>query len=77
MNRKNVGFTLSINHLADYSKQELKSMCGYKKSNPNEFNGGKPFSYDKNDLKNLPSEIDWRIAGAVTPVKGKFFFIMF
>jgi len=56
--------------LADYSKEELKSLCGYRKLNPDEFNGGKPFPYNNKDFTNLPSEIDWRIAGAVTPVKG-------
>lgn len=44
-------------------------MCGYKK-NTDEYNGGYAFSYDKNDINNLPAEMDWRISGAVTPVKG-------
>ncbi|VVC24114.1 Hypothetical protein CINCED_3A023935 [Cinara cedri] len=67
-NRKNNGFTLSVNHLVDLSNEELKSMCGYRKIN-NDFNGGQPFPYNKSDFTNLPSEIDWRIAGAVTAVK--------
>lgn len=70
-NRENIGFKLAVNHLADYSKAELKTMCGYRKMQPEKFNGGLPFPYGKNDFKNLPSEIDWRIEGAVTPVKGK------
>lgn len=45
-------------------------MCGYKKTNVTP-NGGEPFLYDKNDFKNLPSGFDWRILGAVTPVKGR------
>jgi len=69
-NRANTGYTLAVNHLTDYSNEELNSMCGYKKTNLKEFNGGEPFLYNKDDLKNLPSEIDWRIAGAVTRVKG-------
>lgn len=58
--------------MADYSNEELKVMRGYKKINVGEYNGGKPFPYSQKDFKNLPSEIDWRISGAVTPVKGIF-----
>lgn len=68
-NRANLSYTLAVNHLADYSNEEIKSMCGYKKQK-NEYNGGNAFPYDKNDFINLPTEIDWRISGAVTPVKG-------
>jgi len=48
-------------------------MLGYRKLSDDEYNGGKPFPYNKTDFQNLPSEIDWRIAGAVTAVKGKVF----
>jgi hypothetical protein len=58
--------------LADYSDSELKSMCGYRKLSEEEHNGGEPFPYNKTDFQKLPSEIDWRIAGAVTAVKGSF-----
>ncbi|KAL4154437.1 hypothetical protein QTP88_000303 [Uroleucon formosanum] len=68
-NRANVGYTLAVNHLADYSSTELKSMLGYRKLSDDEYNGGEPFPYNKTDFQNLPSEIDWRIAGAVTAVK--------
>lgn len=77
-NRANVGYSLAVNHLADYSNAELKSMLGYRKVRQEKSNGGKPFPYSKKDFKDLPSEIDWRISGAVTPVKGNFhFFNMF
>jgi len=56
--------------LADYSSTELKSMLGYRKLNDEEYNGGESFPYNKTDFQNLPLEMDWRIAGAVTPVKG-------
>lgn len=68
-NRANLGYTLAVNHLADYSDAQIKSMCGYKKKD-DESNEGKAFPYNKNDFKNLPSQLDWRISGAVTPVKG-------
>lgn len=69
-----MGYKLAVNHLADYSAEEIKSMCGYKKLEENKYNGGDSFPYNKNDFQNLPSEIDWRIMGAVTPVKGDYFF---
>lgn len=47
-------------------------MRGYRKLNVGEYNGGLPFPYSKKDFKNVQPEIDWRIAGAVTPVKGIF-----
>lgn len=47
-------------------------MCGYRKLSEEEHNGGEPFPYNKTDFQKLPSEIDWRIAGAVTAVKGSF-----
>ncbi|XP_050527447.1 digestive cysteine proteinase 1 [Daktulosphaira vitifoliae] len=67
-NRANTGYTLAVNHLADKSELELKSLYGYKKTIL-ENNGGKHFSYDMNNIKNLPDSIDWRILGAVNPVK--------
>ncbi|XP_050430980.1 digestive cysteine proteinase 1 [Adelges cooleyi] len=67
-NRANNGYTLAVNHLADKSELELKSLYGYKKTML-ENNGGKPFTYDSNNIEELPSEIDWRIKGAVNPVK--------
>lgn len=69
-NRAGVGYTLAVNHLADYSNEEIQSMCGYKKMDPKEFNGGETFFYNENDIKKLPIEIDWRISGAVTAIKG-------
>lgn len=68
--RENNGFTLSVNHLADLSNEELKSMYGYRKTPFYEFNGGKSFPYNKNNFTNTPSQIDWRISGAVTSIKG-------
>ncbi len=35
------------------------------------YNGGKPFQrYTKLDVDTLPDSVDWRLYGAVTPVKG-------
>lgn len=70
-----MNYKLAVNHLADYSNEEVKSMCGYRKIEEGKYNGGDPFPYNKNDFKSLPSEIDWRLSGAVTPVKGNSFIL--
>ncbi|XP_049834066.1 digestive cysteine proteinase 1 [Schistocerca gregaria] len=68
-NRANVGYTLAVNHLADRTDLELQALRG-RKYTPG-YNGGQPFPYNVSvELKNgLPSTFDWRLYGAVTPVK--------
>lgn len=67
-NRANKGFTVAVNHLTDRTDDELKALRGFKSSTV--YNGGKPFPYNPTDyLDELPESLDWRIAGAVTPVK--------
>ncbi|CAG9835411.1 unnamed protein product [Diabrotica balteata] len=67
VNRQNKGYTLTVNHLADKSDLELKALRGKKYTGV--YNGGKPFPYKKNEMDNLPDSYDWRIFGAVSPVK--------
>lgn len=68
-NRAHLGFKLSINHLADKTEDELKNLRGLRRSG--KYNGGLPFPYklDKKTVVDLPNNFDWRIYGAVTPVK--------
>lgn len=68
-NRANLGFSLSINHLADKSDEEIKVLRGFRSSGPS--NGGGVFPYEMNatTLADLPDSLDWRLFGAVTPVK--------
>ena len=40
------------------------------------YNGGSNFHYTKKDVENLPEQMDWRLDGAVTPVKGNCFFLV-
>lgn len=64
---------MGVNHLADKTELELKALRGKKYSGV--YNGGAPFPYKNIDRAQLPTEFDWRLYGAVTPVKGeqKFF----
>lgn len=36
-----------------------------------EDNGGMPFPYETKNIDAIPDSMDWRLFGAVTPVKGK------
>lgn len=67
-----LGYTLAINHLADKTDLELKALRGRRYSGVP--NGGVPFPYKSIDSRALPNMFDWRIFGAVTPVKGIFLF---
>ncbi|XP_050671601.1 digestive cysteine proteinase 1 [Leptidea sinapis] len=69
-NRARLGFTLAVNHLADRTEDEIAVLRGRTYSGPNT---GLPFPYSKEVVEEmsvkLPPEFDWRLFGAVTPVK--------
>ncbi|KAJ0171348.1 hypothetical protein K1T71_012898 [Dendrolimus kikuchii] len=69
-NRARLGFTMSVNHLADRTDDELAALRGRRYSGPNL---GLPFPYSPSMVEEmnvkLPPEFDWRLFGAVTPVK--------
>lgn len=71
-NRADLGFSLAINHLADKTDDELAALRGFRPSGVKN-NGGKPFPYNtaagSPDLAAVPDQYDWRLYGAVTPVK--------
>jgi C1A family cysteine protease len=60
---------LAVNHLADKSDEELKVLRGKQKSKLGASNNGLPFDMSKYETKSLPDSFDWRIYGAVAPVK--------
>ncbi|KAF6213638.1 hypothetical protein GE061_011359 [Apolygus lucorum] len=70
-NRANHGYKLALNHLADRTDDELKALRGRKISK--EGNRGSPFPYNEEELQTvaqtLPINFDWRLYGAVNPVK--------
>jgi C1A family cysteine protease len=59
---------MAINHLADRTEDELRVLRG--RLFTEGYNGGNPFpEYEDAEIKDLPETIDWRLYGAVTPVK--------
>ncbi|XP_043647752.1 digestive cysteine proteinase 1 [Drosophila teissieri] len=67
-NRAKLTYTLAVNHLADKTEEELKARRGYRSSGI--YNTGKPFPYDVPKYQDeIPDQYDWRLYGAVTPVK--------
>lgn len=66
MNRAGLSFSLSINHLADRSQDEMAVMRGRQgRKTPN---NGLPFPTELRSVT-PPDSLDWRLYGAVTPVK--------
>jgi len=66
-NRKNVHYKMAVNHLADKTKEELMGLRG-RLYTPG-YNGGKDFDKTKRSRGDLPDNFDWRLYGAVNPVK--------
>ncbi|CAH1182111.1 unnamed protein product [Phyllotreta striolata] len=67
-NRKGEGYTLGVNHLADLTNDELRVKAPRGRLASKGYNGGLPFPYDTENVT-VPSHIDWRLLGAVTPIK--------
>ena len=66
MNRKNKKYQLKINHMSDFSTGELKMLRGRLRSSG--YNGGQVFK-QRNADAHIPEYHDWRLFGAVNPVK--------
>ncbi|XP_005529723.1 PREDICTED: digestive cysteine proteinase 1-like [Pseudopodoces humilis] len=66
-NRAALSYTLALNHLADRTPQELAALRGRRRSGTP--NNGLPFPSELHASIILPESLDWRMYGAVTPVK--------
>lgn len=67
MNRRNQHFKLAVNHLADFAPEELKHLRGRRYTAG--YNGGKPWTSRSAVNAPIPEQHDWRLYGAVNPVK--------
>ncbi|XP_048414119.1 digestive cysteine proteinase 2-like isoform X2 [Stegostoma tigrinum] len=67
MNRANLTYKLEVNHLADRTADETAAMRGRLKRTLR--NIGLPFPTDRYMSTVVPLSVDWRLYGAVTPVK--------
>lgn len=66
-NRAGLSYTLDLNSLADRTMSELATMRGRKqRKTPNT---GLPFPFKQYQNVIVPESLDWRLYGAVTPVK--------
>lgn len=68
-NRQGLTYKLAANHLADYTLEEMGMLRGKIHDPELKYNGGQPFSYTPQQLADAPDSLDWRLYGAVTPVK--------
>ncbi|XP_048850332.1 digestive cysteine proteinase 1-like [Brienomyrus brachyistius] len=67
MNRAGLSYRLALNHLADQSRAELAILRGHKGGKTP--NRGLPFPQQLYANVQVPDTLDWRLYGAVTPVK--------
>ena len=66
-NRQHLGYKLEANHLTDLTDSEMARMRGRLRSSG--YNGGDAFSYSQYERDSTPQMLDWRLYGAVSPVK--------
>ena len=66
-NRQHLSYKLAANHLTDLTDSEMAMLRGKLKTTG--YNGGAPFEYTQEEVASTPDALDWRLYGAVTPVK--------
>jgi len=68
-NRAGLSYSLESNHLADRSEEEISFLRGRTFDTSLQYNGGQPQFYSPQQLRDAPASLDWRLYGAVSPVK--------
>jgi len=68
-NRQGLTYSLAANHMADFTDTEMRTIRGKLFDPELKYNGGQEFRYTEDDLDQAPDTLDWRLYGAVTPVK--------
>ncbi|GFN76052.1 counting factor associated protein d [Plakobranchus ocellatus] len=66
-NRAGLSYKLAVNHLSAHSSDEIRVMRGFRYSARD--HGGKAFPKHLLTTVDAPDQWDWRLMGAVTPVK--------
>ncbi|KAK7484063.1 hypothetical protein BaRGS_00024675 [Batillaria attramentaria] len=66
-NRAGLSYKMAVNHLADRTESELKMLRGFRRTKG--YPGGLPFNKSEMANVKVPDQMDWRLYGAVTPVK--------
>ncbi|XP_064203269.1 digestive cysteine proteinase 1-like [Anguilla rostrata] len=67
MNRAGLSYSLGLNHLSDRTPEELALLRGSRRGKTP--NRGRPFPQELYESVQVPDSLDWRLYGAVTPVK--------
>ncbi|KAL8558058.1 hypothetical protein ACOMHN_022951 [Nucella lapillus] len=68
-NRQGLTYRMAINHMADRSDRELKMMNKFRRTKNYDGIQGLPFDDSQFAKAPIPDQMDWRLYGAVTPVK--------
>jgi C1A family cysteine protease len=68
-NRQGLSYSLATNHLADRTGAELAVLRGRVHDPAAGPNGGMPMEHSRAEAAAAPASLDWRLYGAVTPVK--------
>jgi len=68
-NRAGLTYSLESNHLTDRTEEEISFLRGRTFDGSLGSNGGQPQSYSVQQVRDAPASLDWRLYGAVSPVK--------